>query len=218
MTRLSSDSESTTTEDDLVTNGNILNDTNTQELERLLRQLRQSVQISAIETETEDQYTTSTEPPQPASINLNEDYDPEEEFELIPRQEATIEEVREQHQQVLENYNDHIEYQSSNEDEESSRYNNQETSLRPFEEAVYEFGLTSVRRVTADSVVHGEHYDLRPKFAILKHKTEHLTGNNQDARRTTERAYPKTPEWFFNIPDTRTPFTNFESRLSDDFE
>lgn len=61
-------------------------------------------------------------------------------------------------------------------------------------------------------------YDLRPKFAILKHKSELLNAqqvsalpNSNNHRR---RAYPKTPDWFFNIPTTRSPFPDFGSKLS----
>lgn len=63
-------------------------------------------------------------------------------------------------------------------------------------------------------------YDLRPKFAILKHKSEILTQltTKEIELSSTNVARPQaalaiTPAWFFNIPTTRSPFPEFESKL-----
>lgn len=66
-------------------------------------------------------------------------------------------------------------------------------------------------------------YNLRPKFTILKHKTEIINGktvnqsgsneNSANAQVVYNKQKPVTPSWFFNIPDTRSPFPNFESKL-----
>lgn len=99
------------------------------------------------------------------------------------------------------------------------------------EEAVHEFGVTSAKRF---SIGHDQDYDLRPNFAILKHKTEDCNssssdncnraaretlssrrGNNQD---NPNKIFPKTPDWFFNIPDTRSPFPTFGSKVTDDID
>lgn len=63
--------------------------------------------------------------------------------------------------------------------------------------------------------------DLRPKFAILKHRTEilhsstatHLNIRTSDSSPAKNQPLAKTPSWFFNIPTTRTPFPDFESKL-----
>lgn len=63
--------------------------------------------------------------------------------------------------------------------------------------------------------------DLRPKFAILKHKDNilHLsTSTHLNLRISSDSSVKnqppaKTPSWFFNIPTTRTPFPDFESKL-----
>lgn len=60
-----------------------------------------------------------------------------------------------------------------------------------------------------------DNYDLRPKFAILKHKSEILNTSSSSVD-NTKRTYPKTPDWFFNIPTTRSPFPDFASRLPAD--
>lgn len=86
----------------------------------------------------------------------------------------------------------------------------------------------------------GQDCDLRPKFAILKHKTEFLNqqskysqdlakfksrnnnnytsdgrapnyNNNNNTNQKREKA--TTPAWFFNIPTTRSPFPDFGSKL-----
>lgn len=58
-------------------------------------------------------------------------------------------------------------------------------------------------------------HDLRPKFAILRHKSEYI---NQSLRYpssdgTTHHQTAPTPSWFFNIPTTRSPFPDFGSSL-----
>jgi hypothetical protein len=195
MTRLSSDSESTTTtENDLVINGNILDEINTQVLERLLNELQQGIAIGAIGPDS-DQFSTSTE--------HSEHSDTEQEAEdpiAITCQQS------DDHCQVYGSY--HSDCYS---DDDVDQYTN---CARPFEESVYEFALSSARRLNADDASHDENYDLRPKFAILKHKTEILTSNREN--QSAPRTYPKTPDWFFNIPDTRSPFPNFESNLNDE--
>lgn len=61
-----------------------------------------------------------------------------------------------------------------------------------------------------------DHDDLRPKFAIIKHKTEILrqqtTNNNHSCSNINERK-ATTPAWFFNIPNVRSPFPDFGSKL-----
>lgn len=59
-------------------------------------------------------------------------------------------------------------------------------------------------------------YDLRPKFAILKHNAELLHNNSSSLssdQTRSGRTCAKTPAWFFNIPTTRSPFPDFESKL-----
>lgn len=66
-------------------------------------------------------------------------------------------------------------------------------------------------------------YILRPKFAILKHKTEIINRKTVNQSRSDEdsanaqavfnKQKPITPSWFFNIPDIRSPFPDFESKL-----
>lgn len=56
--------------------------------------------------------------------------------------------------------------------------------------------------------------DLRPKFAILKHKAEVLHPSTAvHLNIGPNRPQAKTPSWFFNIPTTRSPFPYFESKL-----
>lgn len=56
--------------------------------------------------------------------------------------------------------------------------------------------------------------DLRPKFAILKHKAEVLHPSTAAHLNVgTNRPQAETPSWFFNIPTTRSPFPYFESKL-----
>lgn len=60
-------------------------------------------------------------------------------------------------------------------------------------------------------------YDLRPKFGIFKHKTEIINQKTihqtQFEVSTSAKQKPITPSWFFNIPNTRSPFPDFESKL-----
>lgn len=59
-----------------------------------------------------------------------------------------------------------------------------------------------------------EDYDLRPKFAALKHKPEFLISTNSSLNsHATSRI---TPSWFFNIPTTRSPFPDFGSKLPEE--
>lgn len=204
MTRLSSDSDSTSssTDNDLVANGNILDDINTQLLERLLGDLQRGVVIGAIEPDS-DQFSSSTEPSEEHSGAEREEENPI----------AIVQQQQQQRQAEAYYYQVHDSYQTDCYDsDEADQY---ESSPRPLEDSVYEFALSSARRLTADGCNHDDDYDLRPKFAILKHKTELLSGNSGD-QRSAPRSYPKTPDWFFNIPDTRSPFPNFESNLKDE--
>lgn len=63
-------------------------------------------------------------------------------------------------------------------------------------------------------------FDLRPKFAIIKHKSEILNQTTQEsATRLADRAQSPqaiTPAWFFNIPTIRTPFLDFGRDLSEE--
>lgn len=60
-------------------------------------------------------------------------------------------------------------------------------------------------------------YDLRPKFGVFKHKTEIINQKtiNQAQSSLTSAKQEKaiTPSWFFNIPNTRSPFPDFGSKL-----
>ena len=118
---------------------------------------------------------------------------------------------------------------TTSDDEDRAGYYNAQESPTLLEEAVYEFALSSARRLT---IGHEQDYDLRPNFAILKPKTEE-SNNSRNSNNPSQqpfstrpqancnninRTYPKTPDWFFNIPDTRSPFPEFESKLIDDTE
>lgn len=71
----------------------------------------------------------------------------------------------------------------------------------------------------------GQEYDLRPKFAILKHKPDIINQTlpsaknlNHQQRLEQQQQYKQqhsapTPAWFFNIPTTKSPFPYFESKL-----
>lgn len=194
MTRLSSDSDTPTTTDyDSVTSGNHTNEINTHVLEGLLRDLQRNIALGAIRPDS-DQFSSSTE-----QSELPET-DQEEIQELIAGR------------QVGQSYRF---YDNSRGDSCNSTANNtNESSPKPFEESVYEFALSSARRLTTSAASHDADYDLRPKFAILRHKTDSSDCRSEQV--INPRAYPKTPDWFFNIPDTRSPFPNFESNLADD--
>lgn len=78
---------------------------------------------------------------------------------------------------------------------------------------------------------HLDGFDLRPNFAILKHKTESLSQQNRQFLRLDDngRALNElilsenqqsqtinktaTPAWFFDIPEFRQPFADFGTRL-----
>lgn len=55
-------------------------------------------------------------------------------------------------------------------------------------------------------------FDLRPNFAILKHKSETLEQKLILSKQEPANIHQKTetPRWFFNIPDVRTPFPNLD--------
>lgn len=199
MTRLSSDSDSTqSTDNDLATNDNITDELNTQLFEGLLREIQRGLAIGAIEPDSE-QFSSSTD-----QSDEQSDAEQEENHVAIPAQ-----------QQADHYYLAHDSYDSEYYD--SDEVDQYENSPRPLEDSVYEFALSSARRLTADGQSsHEDDYDLRPKFAILKHKTELLTGNSGEQHSIAPRSYPKTPDWFFNIPDTRSPFPNFQSSLPDE--
>lgn len=87
---------------------------------------------------------------------------------------------------------------------------------------------TSSHRVTHDKHANDKlrnksniiNSSLRPKFGILKHKTEIInqtTIQSRDlsavGRQTEHKQKATTPSWFFNIPTTRSPFPEFESKL-----
>lgn len=54
-------------------------------------------------------------------------------------------------------------------------------------------------------------FNLRPKFAIIKHKTEVL--RQQTTNQHSNEHTATTPAWFFNIPSTRSPFPDFGSKV-----
>ena len=65
-------------------------------------------------------------------------------------------------------------------------------------------------KTTNDSV---EQNDLRPKFPLLKHKPSSLGNSSSSADTPKQKVYPKTPDWFFNIPNSRSPFPDFGTKL-----
>lgn len=56
--------------------------------------------------------------------------------------------------------------------------------------------------------------ELRPKFSILKHTPETLDSSKTSNAGSTGRT-KQTPEWYFNIPDTLTPFPDFGAKNMD---
>lgn len=52
--------------------------------------------------------------------------------------------------------------------------------------------------------------ELRPKFAILKHKSELINQGDLNNRKAVA-----APAWFFNIPTTRSPFADFGGTLNE---
>lgn len=55
-------------------------------------------------------------------------------------------------------------------------------------------------------IVKRDNFDLRPKFAILKHRPEFIQQKDDRSEYRQQRALASTPAWFFNIPNTRSPF------------
>lgn len=62
--------------------------------------------------------------------------------------------------------------------------------------------------------VASEDFDLRPKFAILKHKPEFIEQKDALSEARQKQSSPTTPAWFFNIPTTKSPFTDFGNKLT----
>lgn len=73
---------------------------------------------------------------------------------------------------------------------------------------------TSNKRLSQKTDVASRDFDLRPKFAILRHRPQ-LT-QRKDASSDARQQTAVTPAWFFNIPTTRSPFPEFGSKLPDD--
>jgi len=68
-----------------------------------------------------------------------------------------------------------------------------------------------------NSIVHDSersNLELRPKFAILKHRPEILHSSNSDSSRNRD-TNKRTPEWYLNMPDTLTPFPDFSSKVDE---
>lgn len=57
-----------------------------------------------------------------------------------------------------------------------------------------------------------EKSDLRPKFAILKHKPEVLVSTSTTG---SAKSAGQTPDWYFNIPDSLNPFPDFGPKNSE---
>lgn len=214
MTRLRSDS-SATEEDELVTNcNNYINNrpTNTQNhtsVEGAIQTGQHNIG-SDFEDNSENYLEQSSSPPR----NLEQ-------------QQIVIEVADRESEYNYSTQGEHLyETEDDNDDDDRSEYYNDHTSSGLLEEAVHQFALSSVRNLT---IGHEQDYDLRPNFAILKHKTEHLRpssgpndNNNSSSPLSTQvdnsnkRVYPRTPDWFFNIPDTRSPFPDFGSKVTSD--
>lgn len=117
---------------------------------------------------------------------------------------------RDNHSTIYNNHDDGSDNYSDNQEGDEQTY-------RPVAEIL---ALTSA----ANRLTIAKDYDLRPKFAILKHKAEILKSSHSstttttpsDQENKTQRTYPKTPDWFFNIPTTRSPFPSFATQSSDD--
>lgn len=79
--------------------------------------------------------------------------------------------------------------------------------------AAYEAAVGKTRQVNSDD----NNDSLRPKFAIIKHKTEtsrqQTSYNSNHSMFNTSEGKATTPAWFFNIPTVRSPFPDFGSKL-----
>lgn len=70
------------------------------------------------------------------------------------------------------------------------------------------------KRLAQKTDVACKDFDLRPKFATLKHRPEFI--QQKDALSDARHQAATTPAWFFNIPDTRSPFPDFGTKLPED--
>lgn len=60
--------------------------------------------------------------------------------------------------------------------------------------------------------------DLRPKFAILKHKLEPISNNGHNNNNNNCRKAVAAPAWFFDIPTFRSPFPDMSRHPIDEME
>lgn len=75
---------------------------------------------------------------------------------------------------------------------------------------------TQIQRQTAGQASTDENLDLRPNLAILRHKPEVLSLQLETGSPAETDQINETPEWYFNMPDTLTPFPDFASRNATD--